>query len=310
MKLFYTALFLGLLFSYGCKKNRTEEKDTNSPVSVTTKTIHKDLVYANGSQAQKLDLYLPETGNSFPLVIWIHGGGWQSGDKAQFANTPMFKALIARGYAVAAVNYRLSDEAKFPAQIFDVKAAVRWLKANAIMYKLNSSKFGAWGSSAGGHLTALLATSSGVTALEDMAQGNSSQSTKIQVAVDWFGPINLLLMEEMAKSHGCPARTNLPNSPESLLMGYPIQEKPSQTLTASPISYLSTDDPPMYIQHGKLDCTVSYLQSQLIYDSMKAFKPQTDLQLKFLENSGHGGNEFETSANISGVIDFLDKYLK
>ncbi len=308
MKVIYTALVVILFTLYSCKKAKTAE-DTLLP-QTTNKTIHQNLVYASGSNSQKLDLYLPETGGAFPLVIWIHGGGWQSGDKAQFANTTMFKALISRGYAVASINYRLSGEAKFPAQIYDVKSAVRWLRANATFYKLNSTRFGAWGSSAGGHLTALLATSGGVASLEDLVTGNSTQSSRVQVAVDWFGPANLLLMEEMAQSHGCLTRSNQPNSPESQFMGFALQTLPLQTLAASPVSYVSADDPPMYIQHGKLDCTVSYLQSQLMYDSLLPLKSSGEVMLKLFENSGHGGNEFEAASNISGVVDFLDRYLK
>ena len=121
----------------------------------------RDIEYARvGNKSLKLDLYLPEGQGPFPLIIWVHGGGWTSGDKSLSANSSQIRQTT-RGYAVASVNYRLSQEAKFPAQIEDCKAAVRWLRANATQYNVDPSRVAAWGSSAGGHLVALMGTSAG-----------------------------------------------------------------------------------------------------------------------------------------------------
>ena len=145
----------------------------------------RDLVYARaGAKDLLLDLYLPEGApRPLPLVVWIHGGGWRNGAKEQ---TPA-RRLVERGYAVASINYRLSGEAIFPAQIHDCKAAVRWLRANAAKYGLDAGRVAAWGSSAGGHLVALLGTSGGIMELEG-GLGNADQSSRVQAVVDFFGP--------------------------------------------------------------------------------------------------------------------------
>lgn len=272
---------------------------------------YTNLSYANDSKAQKLDLYLPAKAGPYALVIWIHGGGFIGGDKANFRGSPILQALLDRGYATAVINYRLSGEAKFPAQIFDTKAAVRWLRANAATYDLNPGKVGVWGASAGGNLAALLATSNNTKGLEDLSMGNSREPSSVQVAIDWFGPTNFLLMDQMAREQGC---TGILHdglySPESRLVGYAIQTKPLQSLAPNPAAYVSRDDPPMYIEHGQLDCTVPYHQSQLLYDSLRKIKNSADIKLKFLGRSGHGDNEFNSPGNISAMIDFLDIYLR
>jgi predicted alpha/beta-fold hydrolase len=141
----------------------------------------KNIAYANASATQTLDIYLPQGDGPFPLVINVHGGGFMMGDKS---NPALTDQLLKAGYAVASVNYRLSGEAKAPAQIEDVKAAVRWLRANAAQYKLNPDKFAAFGQSAGGNLVALLGTSCGVAELEGADLGNADQSSCVQAVVD------------------------------------------------------------------------------------------------------------------------------
>jgi acetyl esterase/lipase len=263
--------------------------------------------------AQKVDVYTPKAVAPFPVVVLIHGGGWVQGDKMEYKTSIKTEALLARGYAVVAVNYRLSGVAKFPAQIQDVKAAVRWIRANAATYKFNPDKIGAWGTSAGGHLTALLATSSGINALEDLTQGDATKSSTIQAAVDWFGPTDLLQMDAQTIAQSCGANNathNGPNSPESSLMGYPIQTQPNLVQLANPITYVTSNDPPMYIAHGLGDCTVPRAQGQILYDALLAAKGATDIRLNMLSASGHGTGQFEDIATVNLMVDFLDKYLK
>ena len=164
----------------------------------------QDIAYADQSPAQKLDIYLPETGDGpFPVILSIHGGAFSGGDKRDGQVTPMLEGL-KRGYAVVSINYRLSGESIWPAQINDCKAAVRWIRANAGHYKLAADKIAAWGGSAGGHLSAMLGTSGDVAALEDLSQGNAQQSSRVQVVVDWFGPTNFLTMDELQKQSEIP----------------------------------------------------------------------------------------------------------
>jgi acetyl esterase/lipase len=273
---------------------------------------YKDLVYATTSPAQKLDLYLPTTGSPpYPVLIWIHGGGWISGDKAEFRNSNRLSELRKRGYAVASINYRLSGEAIFPAQIQDVKASIRWIKANSAKYQLNATKLGVWGSSAGGHLAALAATSGQVSTLEDLSQGNPTQSSSVQVAIVWYGPIDLVTMDSMALVQGCfSSNHNSPTSPESMLVGFPIQTNRAGVAVTNPLSYLDSTDPPMFIEHGLTDCTVSYLQSQHLYDRALPVLGAGKLRLKFLAATGHGGNLFNELSIVQECIDYLDVYLK
>jgi acetyl esterase/lipase len=301
-------LLLCTIVVTNCKKSTTQD---TLPEVVTARMSYPDLAYASQNIAQKLDLYLPAATGPYPTVLLIHGGGWVIGDKQGYKTGQILEALLSRGYAVAAINYRLSGVAKYPAQIQDVKAAVRWVRANAGKYKINPEKIGAWGSSAGGHLTALLATSGGVNALEDFSLSDAKQSSSIKAAVDWFGPTDFLQMDAQTAAQNCGiGGHDLANSPESMLMGFPIKKQPEKVQLANPITYISTDDPPMYIAHGMNDCTVPRGQSQILYDAIVAVKGSADVRLNLLSASGHGTGQFETAATVALMIDFLDKYLK
>ncbi len=297
----------------GCKKN-TSSVVAPAPVleePLPARTIISNVAYANANIAQKLDIYTPAAKPPFPVVVMIHGGGWVMGDKQEYATSIKTEALLSRGYAVVAVNYRLSGVAKFPAQIQDVKAAVRFIRAHSAIYKLNANKIGAWGTSAGGHLTALLATSGGINSLDNFSYGDSTQSSKVQAAVDWFGPTDFLQMDAQSVMQGCGAGGhNLANSPESMLMGYPIQTQPLLVQVANPITYISNDDPPIYIAHGMNDCTVPRGQAQIFYDALIPVKGTADVKLNFLTSSGHGTGQFENVSFVNIMVDFFDKYLK
>jgi len=272
---------------------------------------HKDLAYATLSKAQKLDIYLPTTGSGpFPLVIMVHGGGFMFGDKADGGGLTGVDALLAAGYAVASINYRLSGEALYPAQIHDAKAAVRFLRANAAQYNLDPDRFGAWGASAGGNLAAMLGTSCGVAALEGADLGNADQSSCVQAVVDWFGPTDFLQMDQQFTGTSCPVNHNDASSPESQLIGAAIQTKPELAKAANPITYVSAKAPPFFIQHGTADCNVPPQQSQLLADALKSAIGADKVTLTFLQGAGHGGSQFSDAANLKLVLDFLNKYLK
>jgi acetyl esterase/lipase len=311
---FFAILFC-ILFLSNCKKSSTIDLITIEPVPVvlSEKTTAFDIAYGILHSSQKLDVYTPKAVSPFPVVVLIHGGGWVQGDKMEYKTSIKTEALLARGYAVVAVNYRLSNVAKFPAQIQDVKAAVRWVRANAATYKLNENKIGAWGTSAGGHLTALLATSGGINTLEDFTQGDATKSSTIQAAVDWFGPTDFLQMDAQTIAQGCgvgAAIHNAPNSFESNLMGYAIQTQPSLVQVANPITYVTPNDPPMYIAHGLGDCTVPRGQGQILYDALLSAKGATDIKINMLANSGHGTGQFEDVVFVNVMVDFFDKYFK
>jgi acetyl esterase/lipase len=244
----------------------------------------RDLPYVrDGHERQKLDLYLPkDAGGPLPLVIWIHGGGWQNGSKDGCPALP----LTQRGFAVASLNYRLSGHAVFPAQIEDCKAAVRWLRANAKEHGLDHDRFGVWGSSAGGHLVALLGTSGDVKEWETVGE-HRDVSSRVQAVCDWYGPTDLLQMDRQAKESGGRAFHDAANSPESKLIGGPIQERREQAAKANPIVYVTRDDPPFLIAHGDADPAVPVGQSRLLEATLKA--AGVDVTLYIVAGGGHGG---------------------
>ena len=270
-----------------------------------------DIPYANLSQAEKLDIYLPEEGDGpFPVIISVHGGAFMFGDKADGQLNPMLKGLN-HGYAVVSINYRMSGEALFPANIKDVKAAIRWVKANAAAYKLSPTHIALWGGSAGGNLAALAGTSGGVKELENMTMGNASQSSRVMAVVDWFGPTNFLLMDEQLKEtgNGKPDHSEA-NSPESKVLGQKITEIPAKVKKANPETYISKDDPAFFIEHGTKDQLVPTQQSVMFYNKLKKVLGKEKVNLHLLEGAKHGGMEFETPENLERVFNFLDQILK
>jgi acetyl esterase/lipase len=271
-----------------------------------------DVPYAKASRAQKLDIYLPNDGiGPFPVIVSIHGGAFKGGDKADNQIIPMLEGL-KRGYAVVSVNYRLSPEAIFPAQIYDVKAAVRWIKANARLYKLNQDKIAAWGGSAGGHLAALLGTSGGVQELEDLTMGNPAKSSRIQAVVDWFGPTDFLKMDAQLKESKVknPQVHSVPDSPESELIGKNLLDATDLVRKVNPETYVTSDDPPFFIQHGAIDHLVPYQQSANLASKLESLIGKEKVTFELLENNDHGGPGFTTDENINKVFVFLDQYLK
>jgi acetyl esterase/lipase len=263
--------------------------------------VLRDIEYVPGGHArQKLDLYLPAgTNTALPLIIWIHGGAWRGGSKD---NCPAIR-FVAKGYAVASVNYRLSQHAVFPAQIEDCKAAVRWLRAHAKDYGLDPNRFGAWGSSAGGHLVALLGTTGGVKEFE--VGPNLGVSSRVQVVVDFYGPTDLL---RMAEQSGPNSRMdhNAPDSPESQLVGGTLQENKERAAKTNPIVYVSRDDPPMLLVHGDADPLVPHQQSEELYQALR--KAGVDATLHIVKGGGHGDG---FGPEVQELVDrFFEQHLK
>jgi acetyl esterase/lipase len=285
------------------------------PTKANTENIKRkwlDIPYAGQSQSQKLDVYLPEEGDGpFPVILSIHGGAFKAGDKGDNQLIPMLEGLN-RGYALVSINYRLSQEAIFPAQIFDMKAAVRWIRANSKQYKFNPDKITAWGGSAGGHLSALLGTSGEVKSLEDLSTGNRDQSSRVQAVVDWFGPTDFLKMDEQLKESGVknPQVHSVPDSPESELIGKNLEDAPDLVRAANPETYITQDDPPFFIQHGLIDPLVPYQQSVNLANKLEKVIGKENVSLELFQEAGHGGPVFMSPENLNKVFRFLDKYMK
>lgn len=271
--------------------------------------VIKDVEYARaGDISLRLDLYLPEGEGPHPLIVWIHGGAFRSGDKGGIFWSPMPRQT-ERGYAVASINYRLSGQAAFPALVYDCKAAIRWLRASAGKYGLRAERIVVAGESAGGHLAALLGTSGGVRDLEDSAMGNPSQSSRVQGVVDFFGPTDFLQMDAgVPTSCQNPQVHNAPDSPESRLLSCTIPSCPEKVRAANPITYITKDDPPFLILHGTGDCLVPSTQSQLLYDAL--LKAGVKASLHLLPGLAHADRRFLTPENEKLVNSFIDGVLK
>jgi acetyl esterase/lipase len=238
-----------------------------------------------------LDLYLPgpgaSPGQAWPVVLFLHGGGWGLGSRTEVGppfddwQPSFFERLAQAGFAVASADYRLTGEAQFPAQLHDAKAAVRWLRRNAGEYQLDGDRIVAWGASAGGHLAALLGLTGDVPGLEGSvgeerlpgpaaaAPARPAVSSKVAAVVDWYGPADLLAMDEQSDGTG-PFRHDSPESPESRLIGGRLSDLPGLAQMASPVSHVWPGAPPFLIMHGTADRAVPLAQSQGLADALAA----------------------------------------
>ena len=235
---------------------------------------HENLTYAERSDVDhedhsdgelRLDLYLPDQQKPHPapIVVYIHGGQWLYGDKADPEEVPMFERFARQGFAVASIEYRFATEATFPAQIRDVNTAIQWLRARADDYGLDAENVATWGTSAGAHLAAL----AGVTNDIDEFEGDepAQLSSDVQAAVSWYGIMALDRMRETAHPES-PYEYEHAEAPESLLVGKTVGENPEAGRYASPLEYVTPDDPPLLLYHGTDDRIVGYGQSELLFE--------------------------------------------
>ena len=266
-----------------------------------------EVPYATVSASQVLDIWLPTTGaRPFPLVILVHGGAFMGGDKAmEGANV---RAVLAAGYAAASLDYRLSGEAIFPAAARDVKAAVRFLRANAGSYGIDPDRFAAWGESAGGNLVALIGTTGDrASVLDDPALGNAGVSSAVAAVVDWYGPTNFLLMDAQfaaaspAACNGTTQAHDPADSPESAYLGAAIQTVPDLARASNPITYIAAAGslPAWQIAHGDSDCQVPSQQSAILDDALRAAGATTTFNL--VAGAGHGDQAFTVSQTASAL---------
>ncbi len=273
------------------------------PDDVREMEVRRDIAYVpEGHPRQRLDLYLPKNARRpLPLIVWIHGGAWMGGSKD---SVRIARPYLDRGYAVASIGYRLSSDAPFPAQIEDCKAAVRWLRAHADEYGLDPNRFAAWGSSAGGHLAALLGTAGDVAGWDVGLHTNVS--SRVQAVCDFFGPADLRRIPQYLAS-GMSGAFGRADSPESRLLGGPVTANLVRAATASPAAYASPDDPPFFIAHGDQDPIVPHDQSMALFEALKHAGVHVHFHTVLGGGHGHGfgGPEFDRM-----IQTFFDRWLK
>ncbi|WP_437204895.1 alpha/beta hydrolase fold domain-containing protein [Planctomicrobium sp. SH664] len=253
-----------------------------------------------GDKALLLDLKIPAatTPGPYPLVVWIHGGGWRAGTKKGYGRAA---ELVDAGYAVASVEYRLSTEAISPAQIHDCKAAIRWLRAHAAEYNINPDQIGVWGSSAGGHLVALLGTSGGVAELEGTIGDHLNVSSRVQAVCDHCGPSDLV---RMATTPGFERRQG-PNDSMAVLLGGPVLEHQEAARLISPVTYINAEDPPFLIVHGEQDEAVPVDQSRHLHARLQ--EGGVSSRLRLIPDKGHSLGKPKDPVLLNEAREFFDE---
>lgn len=254
--------------------------------------------YATTSPAQKLDIYLPDKGKGpFPVILSIHGGGFAFGDR-RGPDLALALRARSRGFAIVSMDYRLSGEARFPACIEDVRAAIRFVRKHAGAYGLDPARVATWGSSAGGNLAALAGTS-------------GKGDTAVQAVVDLYGPVNFLTMDAEFKASGVEGQSHDgAASFESKLLGAPIQTVQQLAKQANPATFISPSAPPFFIQHGTADRNIPPRQSEDLAAALRKAIGAGNVAFELLPGAGHGGPAFETDANVEKILAFLERHLK
>lgn len=259
--------------------------------------------YASKTIYELMDIYLPDEGEGpFPAVIDIHGGGYFYGSRASVRMEPVLN-LIHRGYAVVTLDYTLSPYGKFPLQVQEVKAAVRYLRAHAREYLIDSDRIGLWGLSAGAHLAVLAAVSGGVKELDDPDMGNGDFSSEVQAVVDLYGPVDLTIGDVAGNED--PSLTM-----SALFLGKPLSQVPELVRLANPCSHIKDGIPAFFIQHGDSDHLVSVQNSYLLYEQIVKAGGADRVYFEVVKGADHADPLFRTDENNRKIYEFLDQYLR
>lgn len=270
-----------------------------SPPPGVKAVLNQDYV-GDGNRRHLLDLYVPEAAEETPrpLVVYIHGGGWEHGSKDNAG--VLFGLMKNRPYAGASINYRLTDQARWPAQIHDCKAAIRWLRGNAKAYAIDPAKIAVFGISAGGHLVSMLGVTGGDKAMEGTLGMNTDQDTRVTCVLDFCGPSNFLTFG----GKGSIVDPDDPKGALAKLIGGPLKDRQDMGKDASPVNHITSDDAPFLIIHGDKDNIVPYSQAQEFDEALeKASIPAT------LVTGSEGGHVFFSKLLTDRMRAFLDRHL-
>jgi acetyl esterase/lipase len=258
-----------------------------------------------GYRILRLDLHVPRGAKQpVPVVVYASGGAWTLSIKHHGPWT----FLPAAGYAVATVEYRVSGEARFPVPIHDLKGAVRWLRAKASTYNLDPGRIGGWGSSAGGHLMAMLAVTNGMPTFEGEVGENLEQSSSVLSVIDHYGVTDLAALAE--DTNGIPRVIEYfgtATSPETRFLGYIPQENLEEAAKANPTTYVSSETVPFLIMHGDADTRVGIGQSRRFYQALR--DAGVDVTFHVIPGANHGAPEFDADEAHALALGFLEKTL-
>lgn len=263
-------------------------------------TVERDLIFARtGDTALRYDLHLPDQEKPVGLIIWVHGGAWRSGSRTDVD----LKGLTAFGWAVASVDYRLSTQARFPAQIHDLKAAIRHLRARSAELGLPANRFVIAGSSAGAHLAALVGVTNGHAELEGTVGDNLKTSSAVQAIVDLYGASNLTTILKQSTPHGLSVRVPALD----LFLGGQPDVLPEISRLASPVFHVDAHDPPLLLLHGDQDPQMPINQSHELAGAYEA--AGRPIIFKIQHGSAHGGPAFTSDESLRLIDGFLRRHL-
>lgn len=271
-----------------------------TPARTAEPRLFRDLEYAAvDGLSLKLDLHLPAAAHP-PLIVWVHGGAWRAGSKDDMP----LSALVAQGYAIASVDYRLSPVAPFPAQIHDIKASIRFLHASADEYGYDPDRFAVAGSSAGGHLAALVGVTNGHRELEGTIGTHRGQSSDVRAIVSLYGASDLTTILAQSKPQGLKMRVPA----LQLFLGGQPAEKPDLARLASPVAQLDAHDPPLLLIHGDADPQMPPEQSHELAEAYR--KAGLTVRLEIIPGAVHGGPQFFDETRLALIADFLATALR
>lgn len=262
--------------------------------------LHRDVAYAQvDGRTLLVDIYLPRYTAEAPLLVWVHGGAWSRGSKSSVG--PL--ALTKSGYAIASVDFRMSGEAPFPAQIHDIKAAIRFLRAEADTYGYDAERVAIGGNSSGGHLAAFVGVTNGDAGLEGEVGDHLDESSSVQAVLDYYGPTNLATILPQSTPHGLSVR----QPALDLLIGGQPEAVPEMAELASVVTHVDPSDPPMLILHGDQDPQVPINQSHELHGAYK--KLGLPVHFEVVHGAAHGGRAFNDAERLAVVREFLEKTL-
>lgn len=300
MNVRYRVSFFGcaVAFVLAGAAQRTIAADTKLEIPPGVQ-FESDIEYAQtGGERLALDMARPKNASGLcPAVICIHGGGFRAGNREH--HDKLCLELAERGYVAVTVTYRLAPKHQFPAAVNDVKAAVRWLRANAAKYGIDPERIGATGDSAGGHLALFLGVTGDVKEFDAADGGNANQSSRVQCVVDVYGP------SDFTKSYGASvdAAQVLP-----LWFGGDLQTARHKHIVGSPLNWVSPNSAPTLAIHGTKDPYVAHEQAVWMIDRLRA--ADVEAELLTLEGAGHGFKDEDAKRARAAMFAFFDKYLK
>lgn len=269
---------------------------------------------------QTMDIWLPDEGDGpFPLIVFVHGGGWVGGDKRENTMPGVFK-VMSQGYALACINYRIAPDVVWPAPLEDVRGGLRYLRAHAEEYQLKTDKIAGWGNSAGAHILNMIAALSGRPIMKGSYLGNVDQDDSIQCLVSLYGPTdmyqadlcNMLSEEDVVNATGGTEVTAAGEGmvfPHNLIMGFKNSKNPVAASYGSPINFVTDQFPPAFLLHGLRDPVVPYVQSVSFMNKINETCNEKRCSLRLFPDAVHGDEAMKTDEVVNGILNFIDSQL-